>query len=303
MIFGLVLSGITITTHKQVKKSERRDQATDLAEMGITYYQKLGEELISSAQAAVTTKKAQNINTNFCNEFTSLLKTKDGTKNVDSTNQYQLKLDTSTGKTTTCSDTLDKIKIVFNSTGINNTTEQKEIEGTFYVSKKTTGAPAPPVRSDFINYIKNTTYSSTSKVYYGDLTHNDQPKNKKIDSIAWFNSLNVIGNRTVTVNNLTIFNKINGVSMNSHSNITVNGDAIFLGPDPKPTPPSRIDDKQYICVTGTTYYKRSNGTIEVFSDFDKYFNLETNCKKTTPTTAIDQWIFDNNTGVNVNYNP
>jgi hypothetical protein len=293
IVFALALSGAALNSTKQFNKTDNLNKATDLAEMGITYYQNVSTSLIQQAKDAVAKSTTP---TNFCTEYINLLKNQDGTYNVDSNsgNKYKISLIT----TSACSDNLSEINVVFKSDGITKTNEDTPLQGSFNVIKQSTGIKAP----DLSEYDKNQN-SNSSKIYYGNFKHNDQPKDKIINKQAWFDSLDVVGNRTVTINNNAVFTTVNGISMNSHTNITVNGNAFFMGPDPKPAKPKNISDKQYICITGNIYYKRSDGTVEYFNDFSDYYYLEPGCLNPNIGNYSENWLFDSQNGIKVVYNP
>ncbi|NRD76016.1 hypothetical protein HPT25_00650 [Bacillus sp. BRMEA1] len=298
MILSLGLIGGTLTASKQFNKTDNRNKATDLAEMGVTYFLQVNNSVL---------QEAKNSNpSNFCSTFTSIIKDQNNTrgyytnKNVDGNNRYQITLDNNL--TSSCSTNPNSFKVVFYSTGTTDTNEKATLTGTFTISKQSISYPrsgeSAPNQSNFSkrSYLYNEASNTGNKYYYGDITYNDQPKDVTLYNTAWFNSITLLGGRTLTINNDAIFNNISNmsdISMNGQSNITVNGDAIFYGQKPV-----KQTQKTSICVTGNPYYVQ-NGVLTPFTDFGDYFQLTSGCQQTSP---VSSWVFDNNTGVTVNYN-
>ncbi|EKN65871.1 hypothetical protein BABA_18292 [Neobacillus bataviensis LMG 21833] len=315
MVLAMALSAAAITTTKQFNKTDNRNKATDLAEMGVTHYVTLGKSLIEPAKANAIKYK-----TNFCTEFTNELKKNNGEKKVEDKNKYVLNLDTSSGKTTTCVDDskLSSIKIVFSSKGITGINEEVELEGSFNINKNGGSVVfpdlpnriPPQVPNGYITGVENKPYSSSDKVFFQDYQANKDKINEvnigggvkkvTIKNIAWFDSIKDNGNRYIYIQNWAIFSSINAIAINgAKSEIVVDGNAIFFGP--KPTKPSSSARKD-VCVTGTAYYKANkDAPLEVFTNFTDYFNEKATCVKSPTTTGNNNWLFDDKEDVKVIY--
>lgn len=284
MVLGIALGGATLNARKQFNVTEKANKATDLAEMGITYYLNVNNSLIGPAEAR------SNL-TNFYTEFTSRLKASSiyQPQRVDDNNSYQILFDSS--RTTSLTQFLlnpDVINIGFKSIGTSGSNSPVTLEGSFKLTKNRVGEPAP-LLSLFINGVLNTAYSSTNLINYGvvDIT---QKEDYTLDNLALFDSLTLKGDGnerySFTINNDTIF--LNTISMNGHTKLTINGDAIFFNIEPI----DKLTKKADICITGNTYTV-SNGKLV---DLDiSAFNA---C---ADTNSQNEWSINPNGGITVIY--
>ncbi|WP_197031356.1 hypothetical protein [Bacillus sp. UNC438CL73TsuS30] len=279
-----------MTAGKQLSKTDNQNKATDLAEMGVTFFQNISNNLIPTAKTAL----ANNNSTTFCTEFSKLLndQTKEyyQSKPIEGFNNYQI----SALPTITCSGN-NQVVIAFNSTGNTAAKQSSTLKGSIIVTKRTRDGQSPPDPNTFkyqitdseVKLNKDATYDD-SVSYTGKVTLVGNTS-LLVYNNANFNSLELDGNSIVNVTNTAIFNTIN--SMNGITNITVNGDAIFLSGAP------RIDKfvgKASICIKGNIYTLDSNGKLQSYNDFTKYFT-------NTCSNSNADWYIDANNGVSVIY--
>lgn len=278
VILGLALSGITLNTRKQLNTTEAHNKATDLAEMGITYYLSVNNSLIKPAQDAASA----NISTNFCTEFTNRLKDASSNeyylkKNVDDQNSYQIKFDNSTP----CTSNLKTIDINFESTGMYGSETPVKLTGSFRLVNNTRSGEPAPFLDFFLQGILNIPPFSIidNLVIKGDTPPIDNP--------AFFNSLTLLGKGTCIINNDAYIR--NSISLNGQTNLTINGDAIFGNNDPIDKKTNKAD----ICIKGNTYYVSKEGQL-VDLDISAFNSCaDTNTQK--------KWSIDPTSGVTVTY--
>lgn len=291
MILGLALSGAVLTTNKQVNKTDNLNKATDLAEMGITYYQTAINSLISDTQAAIKVN-----NNDFCTEFIKqeTLKTSLGLyspKEIDaSKNKYKI----DKVAPIQCSN-VGQFKFTFTSTGTTASGETKQLQGTIAISQIRIGKDMP----DYLSF----TDPGINKLNYSITFPSTQyPLGVKFPSgltivgsniltivkSAYFSSLEINGSSQVIVQETAIINKI--TSVNGNTNLKIYGDAIFLSETPRI---DQIAGKADICIYGNIYTVKDNKLVD-YPDFSTYFR--NSCKNTNSS-----WTVNPESGVTVTY--
>jgi hypothetical protein len=272
-ILAMSLSGMAISTRMQFNKSDDRNKATDLAEMGITYYQTVVNKFISSANAAAN-ELVKNNNGNFDTYFRTELErrlTSQPTINntVENSNNYKIQYDNlvlSSGE----------FMINFVSTGSTGN-NSISLTGTILIQKssaipskvgQTTPSPSSyqlAVNAPIILEAKNKIAQYNASTYFSETIH-------------------IQGNRSLIVKGDAFFSK--ELTFQGSANITINGDAIFLKPIifPNGTPYT-------FCVYGNTYKVDGNDKLVA------YPITQNKCSK--PPTQ--NWDIDTSSGTNVQY--
>lgn len=159
LLLGVTISTATLNSRKQFNGTDSNNQATDLAEMGITHYNYVINSLINFAEAE-NSEKSQFINTNifqntsnlngndldriiasaninfdqdFCNEFATIYNKNNINVNVDDGKNYQI---IPTGMDV-CSDP-NKVTLHFDSIGTTSSpADSVKIHGTFNITPLT----------------------------------------------------------------------------------------------------------------------------------------------------------------------
>lgn len=288
IILGISLSGTILNARKQFNLTESKNKATDLAEMGITYYLSVNNSLIKPAQDAAE----NNILTNFCTEFKKQLSSNEYylPKTVDGDNRYQITFDSSrTTSNLACLTNPDTLDIGFYSTGYAGSSTPVKLKGSFKIEKNTRAGEPAPLLSLFLSGILDTAYSTTSLVNYGSVTVN-QNQDYTINNVALFNQLTLHGNGNeqhyFTINNDAYF--LNQISLNGHTKLTINGDAIFFNIDPI----DKLTQKADLCITGNTYSVSGGKLVDLdISAFNQ-------CAGSKPQT---DWQINPSSGITVTY--
>lgn len=291
VVLGLALNGMAMTANKQFTKTDNKNKATDLAEMGITYYKTELNNMIAPAKVAMETNK-----TNFCTEFKnqyiarkSSLKLLD-LKTVENQNSYQIIVPT-TMTAIDCNSTSSDVTVNFTSKG-KTTSEDATLTSKIIVSKVSrAGNPAPkkdpnlypvvPFSNTYIN-------SSTGNYYYSGFKLNDNGTHVVNNPSAWFEAFRSVGGwkGSVEVLHEAIFEEID---INGKSELNVYGDAIFLEKNAVVKQTSKAE----ICIKGDVYYVK-DGKLEEFTDAHLYF--DNSC-----VNSNSNWYIDENDGIVVNY--
>ncbi|WP_160722007.1 hypothetical protein [Bacillus sp. USDA818B3_A] len=289
MILGLALSGAVLTTNKQVYKSDNINKATDLAEMGITYYQTAINTLINDTQAAIKVN-----NKDFCTEFLNqeTLKTSlYSSKPIDSTNN-KYKIDKVAP--IQCSN-VGQFKFKFISTGTTSSGETKQLQGTISISQIRIGKDMPDYLAftdpgiNKLNY--SITFPSTQYPLGVKFTSGLTIVGNNILTVvksAYFNTLEINGGSQVIVQETAIINKI--TSVNGNTNLKIYGDAIFLSDTPRI---DKIAGQADICIYGNIYTVKDNKLVD-YPDFSTYF--KNSCQNTNSS-----WTVNPESGVTVTY--
>lgn len=291
VILGLSLSGMAMTANKQFNKTENRNKATDLAEMGITYYKTELNNMIAPAKVAMETNK-----TNFCTEFKNQYNTRKSSlklldlKTIENQNNYQI-IVPSTMTAIDCSNTSSDVTVNFTSKG-KTASEDVILTSKIIVSKVSrAGNPAPikdPKIYPVVPFSNTYISSSTGKFYYSEFKLNDNDTHIVNNPSAWFEAFRSVGGwkGSVEVLHEAIFEKID---INGKSELNVYGDAIFLTKDAVEKQTSKAE----ICIKGDVYYIK-NGKLEEFTDSNLYF--DNSC-----VNSNSNWYIDENDGIIVNY--
>jgi Tfp pilus assembly protein PilX len=282
MILALALSGMAVNTRMQVNRTDEQNKATDLAEMGITYY-------LETVKSKITIANAADATANFCKELKNQLNNSNiyEPKTVEGQNKYQVTLDKIS---TPCDTNPEEISISFNSKGITSN-EEVTVNGEFNVKKNTRVGEIAPNLSDFTSGTIDTTYTTSDKIYYGDEIIK-QDKSYVLDNAVWFKKLTIQGNGgplTIRKND-AIFESID---MNAHTKLIIEGDVIFLNRNPI----DKLTNKATICVSGDAYYV-SNGLLEEFDLTTINSDNSTTCDR---ISANRNWSIDPIDGISVSY--
>ncbi len=272
MIFALSLSGLTLSTRAQLNKTDKLTKATDLAEMGITYYQGVITEHIAEANSEAA-KEPSLYDTRFYNTLFSRLNVSYPVVEVDTIkNTFKINFKHLEKKS-------NLITVTFESMGQSDT-ETSKVTGYFTIRKSTnTNKEGEPIPSP----------SFFSKVETNPVNHVNSKSNKSkiitYSSSTYFKEPVIIeGNRDLSVNGDAYFSKL---TLQGAASITIVGDAIFereidITQDP--------NSKSYsICVYGNTYKLDSTKTKLI-----TYTLPKNSCAK-------NEWVFDPNSGTNVMY--
>ncbi|MGJ7912311.1 hypothetical protein [Neobacillus sp. LXY-1] len=274
MIVGLSLGGIGLTNRAQLNKTDSRNKATDLAEMGVTYYQPIVSTYVSSAK--ITAQNYVNYygtyyNTYdgyFYNSLYSKLNTANAPVEVDtSNNKYQVtfkSLDKSVA---------NKMIVNFESTGTAGT-ETATVKGFFTIEKISGASKAGqlnPAISTYSYNEKNSRYLSPPS------------KLTSYNSSTYFSSLiQIQGNHTLTINGQAFFTSL---ILAGSAKLNIKGDAIFAKD-------IVIQDSAVkICITGKTYKLDANNKLVDYPI----------TKNTCAAPSAMEWQFDTNSGTKVSY--
>jgi hypothetical protein len=284
-ILAMSLSGMAVSTRMQFNKSDNRNTATDLAEMGITYYQSVVNKLVTSANTVANQKVIDYLKTNpnatdsqitqkFNESFESDLRTRliaqPVLKNtVENENKFEIdyaNLALVSGLFT----------VTFTSKGLTEK-ETVNITGTITIQKST----SKPTRVGETKPLPSN-YS---------LTENNiielQGKNKiaSYNTSTYFKQpIHIQGNRSLIIKGDAFFSQ--ELTFQGSANITINGDAIFQKAIifPNGTPYS-------FCVYGNTYLIDANNKLT------NYTITQNKCSK--PSSR--DWSIDMDGGTTVQY--
>lgn len=284
-ILGMSLSTMALSTRLQFNKTDEHNKATDLAEMGITYFQTEINSLIPQA-----TSNAQKNNTNFCTELTNLdnqkLSAETNLKSVDGTNSYQI-----ISPSIICTDPT-KVTVTFSSKGI-TANDAVTLKGIFAIlgssGNSRVGETLPStslftIQAGNVTLNGNRNFSYDKSVYFNSFTSNGRVK-LSVNADAYFGSITMNGNSFVLVKGNAYFNYL--IMNGNPGYIEVDGDAIFV------TPP--IKQNSNICIKGNIY-KVDNNTNKLinFSDYTNYFT-------NTCSSTITTWQLIGDSGIKVQY--
>ncbi|WP_409270818.1 hypothetical protein V1499_15725 [Neobacillus sp. SCS-31] len=271
MIIALSLSGLTLSTRAQLNKTEKLTKATDLAEMGITYYQGILTKHISASNTEAA-KEPLLYDTKFNNTLLSKLNVNlpsievDTSKNTFKINFKELKMESNV------------ITVTFDSVGQSDT-ETAKVTGYFTIKKNSStnkdGQPKP-LPSYFSKVETNPVNHDNSKTY--------KAKTLTYPSSTYFNKPVIIeGSRNLTINGDAYFTKL---SLQGSASITIVGDVIF-------EEDIALTGNAYtICVHGNSYKLDSTK-----SKLIPYTLPKNDCVK----PVNNNWIFDPNSGTKVKY--
>ncbi|MEH7156907.1 hypothetical protein [Neobacillus drentensis] len=294
MILGLALSSAALSTRKQFDKTDNRNRATDLAEMGITYYQAAINNLIATTQTVTKVN-----NTNFCSEFLSQEgknTTLYSSKLVD-TNGDQYKIDKTTA--IACSNT-GSFKFNFTSTGTTKSGEVKQLQGTIAISQVRIGKNLP-------NYLNFTNSGINKQVNYSiEFSATVYPNGVSftpgltivggniltVGKSAYFESMEINGGSQVIVKEDAIIKQIK--SVNGNTNLKIYGDAIFLSPTPRI---DQISGQADICIYGNIYTVQTIDGKQVLVDYNNFSTYFRNSCQNSNSS----WTVNPESGVTVTY--
>ncbi|MEH7439880.1 hypothetical protein V7182_20770 [Neobacillus drentensis] len=281
MILGLALSGAALNARTLVKKTDFHNKATDLAEMGITYYQPIVSNLVNSAKAIATSKKTISANTKsydyyFHEALLTSLKNSIPPVEVDTANnKFEIAFKSIDPPN---SDAVsNKITINFESKGIASG-EPSTVNVFFTIDKIS--------QTNKLGQLKPTTSSYKTNETQPVLLLNsskDKNKDKPYDYSTYFNNDIVIeGKRSVTVKGDAYITKL---TLQGSARINIYGDAIFANNI------INIGEAYGVCITGKTYKLDSN-----FKLIDYPI-----AKNTCSAPAVSEWIFNADKGTKVKY--
>lgn len=281
MILGLALSGAALNARTQVNKTDLRNKATDLAEMGITYYQPIVTNLVNSAKATATEKKAITTNTKsfdfyFHEALTTSLKNNIAPVVVDTANnKYEVTFKNIDPPNSDA--VLNKIIINFESKGTASG-EPAIVNGYFTIDKisqsNKIGQPKPTASSYKTNETQSVLLLNSSK---------DKNKDKPYDYSTYFsNEIVIEGKRSVTVKGDAYITKL---TLQGSARINIYGDAIFANNI------VNIGEAYGVCITGKTYKLDSNLKLVDYPI----------AKNTCSTPSVSDWIFNADKGTKVKY--
>lgn len=253
IILGAALSGIALNASKQVNTTNEHNKATNLAEMGVTYYLSVNNNLIQIVQSKVAANPD-----NFCSEFSAEIPVQsfyDKNQNVDGQNSYNIHFDSITP---TCSTNPSELDVAFHSIGITGNGKRVPIQGKFKIQKTNTseGAQAPFLSLDINNPIIN---NSTDVWVYSDFLRMKKQYPDTINGNTWFNdTLSLVGNAPLTITKDAVFDK--NIEFNSHTSLTIDGDAVFRSLNPI----TKTDANATLCIKGKSYYLSPTGVLQNF---------------------------------------
>jgi Tfp pilus assembly protein PilX len=284
-ILAMTLTSMAISTRLQFNKTDEQNKATDLAEMGITYFQTTVKKLITAADNA-----AKINDTSFCSEFKNLndqnKTTQTAFKSVDGQNGYQITINSSSS-VDECN-TNNIFTILFKSKGITQKGDFEIINGTITLSNGSivgNDAPNEEEYTESENGSFQESINSTGKIYYEDPVKENRTYTI-FNSSAWFDSLTLNGQGSFLFKHDVIFDYF---SMNNPTELTVEGNAIFLNPN-------HIDKKTRkaeICIRGNIYTITNNKLVK-FTNYDDYFT------NICPNSNSD-WDIDTEDGMTIQY--
>ncbi|MGG3560461.1 prepilin-type N-terminal cleavage/methylation domain-containing protein [Neobacillus rhizosphaerae] len=281
MILGLALSGAALNARTQVKKTDFHNKATDLAEMGITYYQPIVTNLVTTAKATATAKKAIATNTKsydyyFHEALLTSLRNSIAPVEVDTTNN-KFEITFKTIDPPNSDAVSNKIIINFESKGTASG-EPATVNGFFTIDKisqsNKVGQPKPAPSSYTTNETQQVLLLNSSK---------DKNKDKPYEYSTYFsNDIVIEGKRSVTVKGDAYITKL---TLQGSARINIYGDAIFANTI------VNIGEAYGVCITGKTYKLDSNFKLVDYPI----------AKNTCYTPAVSEWLFNADKGTKVKY--
>lgn len=288
MILGLALSGATLNERTQVNKTDNRNKATDLAEMGVTYYQSFVTKKITEAkQNAKDYRDHYNDNLIISHQLNEAQLDQlydpffiDQLSTLLTINPDPVLVETEKNKFVITflklyKSNLNNLVVNFESSGTSET-ESATVTGSFTIKKNS--------QTSKVNQPKPTS-DSFSETETSPVNLVNQPKFKTKDHSTYFNDyVNIQGNRILTVNGDAYFIKLN---LQGSAKVKIVGDAIFE------TDITTTGNAYSICVTGNTYKLDSTKTKLI-----DYPISRNTCSNTSGT--ID-WALDVNNGIQVKY--
>jgi hypothetical protein len=284
-ILAMSLSGMAVSTRMQFNKSDNRNTATDLAEMGITYYQSVVNKMVVTANtvanqkvtdylktysSATETQIIQKFNEYFESDLRTRLSAQPVLKNtVENENKFEI-------------DYADLalvsglFKVTFTSKGFTEK-ETVNITGTITIQKSTSvsnrvGETKPFPSSYSLTENKLIELQAKNKIAsYNTSTYFMQP-------------IHIQGNRSLIVKGDAFFSQ--DLTFQGSANITINGDAIFLKAIIFPN-----GNPYTFCVYGNTYLVDAK---------DKLINYPIPQNKCSKPASRD-WSIDMDGGTTVQY--
>ncbi|HJV17608.1 MAG TPA: hypothetical protein VJ546_09545 [Bacillales bacterium] len=284
-ILAMSLSGMAVSTRMQFNKSDNRNTATDLAEMGITYYQSVVNKLVTSSNTVANQKVTdylktypsateaqitQKFNESFENDLRTRLSVQPILKNtVENENKFEINYAN-----------LALVSGLFTVTFTSKGFAEKEtviITGTITIQKSTSQSTrvgqTKPLPSSYL-----TTENNVIEL---------QGKNKIANyntSTYFMQPIHIQGNRSLIIKGDAFFSQ--ELTFQGSANITINGDAIFqkaiIFPNGNP---------YSFCVYGNTYLVDAN---------DKLINYPITQNKCSKPPSRD-WSIDMDGGTTVQY--
>jgi Tfp pilus assembly protein PilX len=286
---GLSLASMTLSSRVQINKTEKVNVATDLAEMGVTYFDQKITNIVAEANAT---------GTNFCSQLNSKLtaeKSKTNPNTVETNKSFKIYGLTFSGITiqnniATCQ---DPITIDFNSYGLDETNgkSEKTLKVTMYINKVSqsgtgtgTGTTIRPIEG----WSLDRSYTVPQKGYPISIP----------DSVKIINSFHLSGQEVLTFTKNAYFSFY--FKDTGKAKIFIEGDAFFtVLPEirgngyvqvkknavfPSTTTNSFFQNNN-ICVQGSTYILQNN--VLVKKDFPRNSTCPPINTGTGPTWSLD----------------
>ena len=270
MILALSLSSAALTTRAQLNKTDTRNKAIDIAEMGITYYQQVFTRYINSAKISAKTKVDyyRAFDDYFYSDLNTLLRNSISPVEVDTAkNKFEI-----TFKSINKS---DPNKIVFNieSKGTADSATAT-INGYFTIDKTSAGSKAGQPNPAITSYTKE-----EKRSLYLSPPSKFTPYNA---STYFSGTIQIQGNHTLKVDGNAYFTDL---KLSGSAKLNIIGDAIFAKD-------IYIQDNGVrICITGKTYKLDANKNLVDYPI----------AKNTCATPFTSEWQFDPTKGTKVKY--
>ncbi|MDP4164094.1 MAG: hypothetical protein Q8898_13410 [Bacillota bacterium] len=278
---------MAISARLQFNKSDERNKATDIAEMGITYYKSVLDRLTAAANTT-----AQNSTDSYKNSHKNATQTdlnnwydSSFLASVKGNNELKIgykQLNTiETDKTYTVTFTsLDESNA--NYIVVNFTSKGQTAKDTVTLSGKITIQKTAAKGKIGQTAPASTSFSLTES---NPVALTAQNKDATYTSSTYFtNDIQIQGNRSLTVQGDAFIGK--SLYLQGSANVTISGDAIFQSPMDDPT-----GNAYNLCISGDTYLVNAQNKLINYP-------LPTN---SCANTAIRGWGIDSNSGINVQY--
>lgn len=270
--FALSMSGMALSTRKQINKTDGLNKATDLAEMGIAHYEALLNRLVLDSNNEARKNPAQ-FDQVFIQKLTDSVKKATNIPSKQIEGMYSYKV--IQPKVNTLSD--GSISVSFQTEGKTDN-ETKLLNTTIKVERKKNSLAGNlmPTPKDYqyheknsVNLEKRVKYISYSSTYFEK-------------------EINTQGGRLLEIYGNAFFK--GEIDIGGSVDIFVYGDAIFM------SPPDSNGKSYTFCVTGTPYLVGSDGKLSVYTPFPEGKN--SSCTKTINEPS---WYIDPVNGIDVTY--
>jgi hypothetical protein len=243
-IFGLSLASMSLSARLQINNTEKQNVATDLAEMGISYFNQRIDQVVLTANETVKQLTLTKLNNNelnlagveafyskeFCVEVEKNIlieKSKISPVQIDEKRSFEISFKTDPNVQIDCQRASNELQVKFSSKGTDDT-HTKTLEGVKYIVKSLVqiddgnGDSRLPVSS--LEPPDANTYIS---IFIDDKNDfkNDNDSRIVNHNARVINEFHLSGKEELYLNKNVIFN--GPFKLSGQSTVTINGDAYF----------------------------------------------------------------------------